>query len=425
MYVLPLLREYSGYGQVVSFLDIDLERVRLFNEIHAIQIPVYTPDDFDRMIVETRPEKIIVASPDVSHVEYIVKALQHNLHVLVEKPMVTNCQQLQRVMVAEQQSKGKLQVAFNFRYLPANILIKKLILDNMLGRITNIEFIYNVDIDHGSSYFYRWNRDRELSGGLSITKGCHHFDLISWWLNDIPQQAFAYGGLNYYGSNSPYSPAKKEKKNSSVEEQIEDCPYYKHQRLQVDHSNTESGSSFIANQRSRGLPYTVQYPKDRVLYIYDEEISIEDTYSAVIRYKGGASVTYSANFSAPWEGYILGINGTKGRIETIYYSDSSHYSFSGHDHQVVTYYPLFGERQVYKPQIVSGRHGGADTLLQHDIFIDVSPERREFDLTADSVAGGYAVATGEAIWRSIQTNCPVFINELLPNLTYVSHPRAR
>jgi hypothetical protein len=71
------------------------------------------------------------------------------------------------------------------------------------------------------------------------------------------------------------------------------------------------------------LPYYVQYPPEKPRYIYDKEIDIEDTYSALVRYKGGTSLAYSCNFSTPWEGYILGINGTGGRAEIVQYPDST------------------------------------------------------------------------------------------------------
>ena len=79
-----------------------------------------------------------------------------------------------------------MRVAFNYRYTPTHKMIKRMISDGKLGRITNIEFIYNLDTFHGASYFYRWNRSRSHSGGLCIHKCCHHFDLINWMIADAP-----------------------------------------------------------------------------------------------------------------------------------------------------------------------------------------------------------------------------------------------
>jgi hypothetical protein len=124
-------------------------------------------------------------------------------------------------------------------------------------------------------------------------------------------------------------------------------------------------------------------------------------------------MTYSANFSAPWEGYILGINGTGGRLESIHYADPARCPFPATDRQQITYYPLFGERQIHETRHAEGGHGGADPRLLSDLFVGPSNESEELRLPADSRDGAYAVAIGEAVWRSLKTNRPIEIAELL------------
>ena len=65
--------------------------------------------------------------------------------------------------------------------------------EGRLGRITSVDLNWYLDTYHGSSYFKRWNRRREMSGGLSIHKSTHHFDLVNWWIGQKPVEAFAYG----------------------------------------------------------------------------------------------------------------------------------------------------------------------------------------------------------------------------------------
>lgn len=149
------------------------------------------------------------------------------------------------------------------------------------------------------------------------------------------------------------------------------------------------------------------------MYIYDEEIEIEDTYSAILRYQGGATVTYSTNFSAPWEGYILAINGTKGRLETIHYTAPSRCPFPATDHQPITYYPMFGQRQIHETRHVAGGHGGADPLILWNLFVERTHEDVELGLSAGSMDGAHAVAVGEAMWRSATEDRLVRIADLL------------
>ena len=404
---LPEFGDYSKHARVVGALDVDPDRIKIFNERQQVSIPAYAPCDFDRMIGETKPDTVIVAGPDVTHAEYIIKALKHNLDVITEKPMVINCAQAKAVMEAEKKSKGTVRVGFNFRYVPAHKYIKRLIMSGALGKITNIEFVDNLDTYHGASFFYRWNRDRSQSGGLTVHKACHHFDLINWLIDDEPEQVFAYGALNYFGKNSPYNPARNKRK-MSLDEVKKKCPYYQ-KWFGVGTEVVEDAHMKEYNNVLK-LPYRVQYPRE--LYIYDEDIAIEDTYSAVVRYRSGASMSYSFNVSAPWEGYILAINGIKGRIETIHYSDPSRCPFPASGRQTVTYIPLFGTRQVHDTPVVVGGHGGADDIIRHDMFIGITPESKELRICADSSAGADAVAVGEGIWRSVIENRPIDLREL-------------
>lgn len=125
-------------------------------------------------------------------------------------------------------------------------------------------------------------------------------------------------------------------------------------------------------------------------------------------------MTYAANFSAPSEGYILGINGTRGRLETTRYTEPARCPFPVSAPQTISYFPLFGERQVIEPPQVEGSHGGADPLLRRDLFEGPSHESEELQQMAGARDGAYAVAVGEAVWRSVAENRPITIAELLP-----------
>ncbi len=50
------------------------------------------------MIAQTNPDVIIVTGRDDTHVTYILKALQHDLDVLSEKPMATTGADCRRIM---------------------------------------------------------------------------------------------------------------------------------------------------------------------------------------------------------------------------------------------------------------------------------------------------------------------------------------
>ena len=109
----------------------------------------------------------------------------------------------------EKASKGKVICTFNYRYNPVHRKVKELVLEGAVGRVTHVDLTWYIDIRHGSSYFNRWNRMRENSGSLSIHKSSHHFDLVNWWVDGVPEYVHAFGALNHYGPEGVFNPSKK------------------------------------------------------------------------------------------------------------------------------------------------------------------------------------------------------------------------
>ncbi|MBM0065567.1 Gfo/Idh/MocA family protein [Alkalicoccobacillus gibsonii] len=407
MFMEPVMYQFSQTNQIVGLLDIDPRReeicIEKFPEL--VGTPFYTQfEQFDEMIKTTGANTIIVTGRDDSHVDYIVKGLEHDLDVITEKPMVTTVKDAKRVMEAEGKSKGKVTVAFNYRYSPYHRKIRELIADGKLGRITSVDLNWYIDTYHGSSYFKRWNRMREYSGGLSIHKSTHHFDLVNWWIDQKPEQVFAHGALNYYGKDGELNPSPTDNRFCGTCKEQHLCPYYTRWfgrgtgATEDDHLNSDQKMEAYTNYRPDAC-------------IFDHEIEIEDTYTASVRYDKGALLSYSINFSLPYEGYRLAINGTKGRLETTEFHSPDRTPFPIPE-QTIDFFPLFGSKEVIHVVKNDGGHGGGDPLIQEDIFLGPDPTR-PYEILAGSEAGAYSIAVGEAVWKSSKSGLPIDIEQLL------------
>jgi len=208
MFLRPMLTTFRGGHKPVALLDSDPLRFQVCKQLYPelADLPEYGPDEFDRMVRETKPDIVIVASRDDTHAGYILRALEHGLDVFTEKPMATTAEDCRRILDAEKASKGKVTVTFNYRYNPIHTRIKEMILEGKIGRVVSVDLNWYIDTYHGASYFKRWNRMREFSGGLSIHKSSHHFDLVNWWTGQRPVEAFAYGALNFFGPDGRAQP---------------------------------------------------------------------------------------------------------------------------------------------------------------------------------------------------------------------------
>jgi predicted dehydrogenase len=401
--------DFSSRAELVAVLDPDGRRVQQFNALARSagrpEVPHYAPDAIERMLEETHPDALLIASPDTTHAEYILAGLRHGLEVVTEKPMTATAAQARAVLAAAEASSGVLRVAHNFRYVPRHQQLKRLVAGGAVGRVVRATLDYRVDTSHGASYFLRWNRRRAMSGGLSVHKSCHHLDLMSWLLDDEPATVYALGGLNFYGPDSPHRP-RDEHGRPLPDERAAD-PYYRAQRGTGAFPEDEGSD----RQGAHGLTYAHQYPASQRSYLYDDEIDIEDTYTSAIGYRGGASLAYTIDFSSPWEGYSMEIVGTHGTLELRHGVERDGELRPGGE--FITYYPLFGAKQLHSVARGDGGHSGADELLHEDLFGDGLDGSAELALPATPRQAAVAVAAGEAMWRSVASGAPVDVAGLL------------
>jgi predicted dehydrogenase len=409
-FVKPITGEFRCHAKLVAMLDVDPKRFAVCKrEAPAAEgVPCYPASRLGAMLRETRPDALIVAGRDDTHCRYILAGLERGLRVITEKPMVANARDAARVLRAEKGSRGKVIVAFNYRYAPIHRRIREMVQEGRLGRIASVDLNWYIDTYHGASYFKRWNRDRRLSGGLAVHKCCHHFDLVSWWIAQQPVQVFACGALNHYGPRGEHNPAPGAGRHCGTCGVKARCAYVMRWTTRSRDQAPKDDHLADPGQGRAASDYTGYRPD---ACIFDPAIEVEDTYAATIRYDGGALLSYSANFSAPYEGYRLAINGTRGRLETMEYHAPHRVPFPV-PQQTLVWHPLFGSREVISVVRSEGGHGGGDPLLLEDLFLGEDP-RRSAPILAGARAGAMAVATGEAVWRSHRANRPVDPRALL------------
>lgn len=406
MFMDPIRDSYCEYAELVSMLDSDIGRMRRYNFSRKTNIPTFTPDEFEKMVERTRPDVVIVACRDADHHTYVIKALELGLDVICEKPLTIDPDKCAAIYASEQKSRGKITVTFNYRYAPHARKIRELIEDGRVGEVVSVDLNWYLDTYHGSSYFQRWNRLRSQSGTLAVHKSCHHFDLVSWWINAKVDEVFAYGTRNFYGPNGALNPLPKEKvgdgRTCVTCDERRRCPYFVRWRRNELRTPSPLESLKIDDHIDDTQEYDNYSPRRCV---FDPEIDVEDTYAATMRFDNGAFLSYSLNGSLPYEGFHLAINGTKGRIEC----DELHalprlpYDPAGiPETPVVTYFPLFGGRERIDVVNLGGGHGGGDPLLRDELFIGPDPLekiRRQATLT-EAIE---AVLTGSALRESVKT----------------------
>ena len=383
---------------------------------------IYLPDALEAMIRAERIDRVIICAPDHLHADLIVRSLDAGADVVVEKPLTIDAPSAAAIEDAIARTGREVVITFNYRYSPRNSALRQVLQDGQIGEITSIDFTWMLDTKHGADYFRRWHRDKTHSGGLLVHKASHHFDLVNWWIRSRPTRVYASGGLRFYGADNARRRGAGERPARGTHDgadpfelDLRDDP-----RLAALYLNAEQHDGYL-----------------RDLDVFSDGITIEDNLALIVDYTSGATLNYSLNAHAPWEGYRVAVNGTLGRAELDVVERGAVLADEGlhpvldpsvsHTGQTGSLRPE-GERllvqrhweQAYEVPIVSSGagHGGGDALLLADVFD--GPREDPLARPADWRDGVRSIAVGIAGNLSLDTGLPVLITDLnLPSLRNV------
>jgi predicted dehydrogenase len=359
------------------------------------------------MVKQARPDVVIVTSMDVTHSDYIIRAMELGCDVVAEKPMTTDEQRCRAILAAMKKTGRRIQVTFNYRYSPPRSQVKELLMAGLVGRPTGVDFHWTLDTRHGADYFRRWHRNRLNSGSLLVHKATHHFDLVNWWLGSRPVEVFAMGQKAFYTPRT----ADEQFGLTGRSDRCHDCKVAAKCPFFLD---------LAANQGLRAMYLECEHLDDyfRDRCVFSQDIDIWDTMSLSVRYANGATMSYSLAAYIPIEGYSIAFNGSLGRLEhracenTYISGDGSVPGELAKGNVSITLIPAFQKPQQIEVQTGKGGHGGGDTLLLDDVFLPnppADPLRRK----AGHVDGAYSILTGIAAYRSIDQGRAIKIDELV------------
>ncbi|MBK7549310.1 MAG: Gfo/Idh/MocA family oxidoreductase [Rhodoferax sp.] len=429
-FIEPLVTTYGDQNELVAICDLSSARMSYYNELlvrdlgyHAV--PAYTPDRFDDMLREQKPDEVFVCTKDSTHHEYIVRALYAGCDVITEKPMTTDAVKCQAILDAVEATGRRVRVAFNYRWAPFRTKVKELIESGVVGKIHSVNLEYLLDTNHGADYFRRWHAHIENSGTLLVHKSTHHFDLVNWWLDAIPQQVFAYGDLVFYGKQNAINRGDEKLTRYA---RYTGAPEAKDDPFCLDLTESESFRKlYLAGEADSG------YLRDQ--NVFRDGITVPDQMSLNVRYRTGQVLTYSLVCYSPREGMRVTFNGDRGRIE--------YHEFIGtHMNRAVSpknwkieekpgaeaegewirVFPHFKSSYVVEMPEIRAAHGGADVILNEHFYGPPAPPDA-LGRTAGHEQGAASIAIGIAAVQSIGSNLPVNISDLVtikPDATKLS-----
>jgi len=129
--------------EVVSVADTDALKL---NQLKQNYPSVKTHESFIDILKVEEIDAVVIATPSSTHFKLSKLALDHNKHVLVEKPMTTSFSEAKELLEIARQRDKIILVDHTFLYTPAVQKIKQIISENEIG---NLNFFDSTRINLG------------------------------------------------------------------------------------------------------------------------------------------------------------------------------------------------------------------------------------------------------------------------------------
>ena len=152
---LPALADHP-IGRITALCGRDMARTQ--GVAASWSIPHHFTD-WSAMLDSGEIDAVIVASPNESHYEITMAALDRGLPVLCEKPLGMSTDEARQMAEAARTNDVITMVPFTYRFMPTNQFVKKLIADGYVGRP------YQLSMRYFAGYARRWLRVAVRRGG--------------------------------------------------------------------------------------------------------------------------------------------------------------------------------------------------------------------------------------------------------------------
>ena len=176
---LPRIAEAKGVRLVAVSDPDEYATQELTNIWHQ---PVHQYNDYRTMIRKDRLDAVIISTPHGLHASQARFAMNHNLHVLMEKPMTIRATDAQALLKLARSKKRILHVGYQRHHQAVYVHARKMIATGQLGRLRSvIGYVTQNWLAAGLG----WRADPKLSGGGMFMDTGSHLVAAILFLTDL------------------------------------------------------------------------------------------------------------------------------------------------------------------------------------------------------------------------------------------------
>jgi predicted dehydrogenase len=182
--VIPAMQK-GEYSEVIAISSRNLDKAKKAAE--KLGIPK-TYGSYDELLADKEIDAVYIPLPNHLHIEWTIKSLEANKHVLCEKPIGMNYKDAVRLQnEIKRFPKLKVMEAFMYRHHPQTLKTKKLIEHGTIGELRNIHTMftyYNVNPED-------IRNQADIGGGGLLDIGCYCVSISRYLFDSEPRRVCA------------------------------------------------------------------------------------------------------------------------------------------------------------------------------------------------------------------------------------------
>ena len=154
--------------------------------------PVKAYASYEELLEDPEIDAVYIPLPNALHYEWTLKAARRKKHILCEKPLGINAEEVQAMKEAADKNGVFLMEAFAYRHSPLTKKVKELVSAGTIGKIKFME-------SHFSFLLNRQGDVRlvpELGGGATYDIGCYNLNIIRHIIGSEPIGINASGEID-------------------------------------------------------------------------------------------------------------------------------------------------------------------------------------------------------------------------------------
>jgi UDP-N-acetyl-2-amino-2-deoxyglucuronate dehydrogenase len=173
---------------------IDIQKRELLNIQSDVPFFLSLKEFFESNITT---DVVNIATPNGLHAQHAIECLQHDKHVVIEKPMTLQTADAIAIIDAAKRYGKQIFIVKQNRYSPPVAWLKKIVDEDILGKIFSVQM--NCFWNRDERYYTKdnWHGSKALDGGTLFTQFSHFIDISYWLFGDIKNISARFQSFNH------------------------------------------------------------------------------------------------------------------------------------------------------------------------------------------------------------------------------------